>query len=101
MVDDRRKKRSEEASVREENAGEVADVVRDDDETYPGASDDEWLAQNGDKAVDVQKPHGDEDEGDAEIGGLSGNPLVKVEIDEETRRRTREREECATSVERQ
>ena len=74
--------------------------MREDDETYPGASDDEWLAQNGDKAVDVQKPHGDEDESDAEVvGETRGNPLVKVEIDEETQRLQRKREECATSME--
>jgi hypothetical protein len=58
------------------------------------------VAETGDKAVDLQKPHGDEDEGDAEIvGETRGNPLVKVEIDEETRRRMREREECAASME--
>ena len=92
----------DDASVEHHEAAEVDEegIVHEDcAETYPGASDDEWLARTGDKAVDVQKPHGDENEGDVEIvGEVQGNPLVKVEIDEETRRRTREREECAASV---
>ena len=47
----------------------------------------------------IVREDGDENESDAEIVGLSGNPLVKVEIDEETQRLQRKREECATSME--
>jgi hypothetical protein len=46
--------------VHHEAAVDEEGIVHEDAETDPGASDDEWLARAGDKAVDVQKPHGDE-----------------------------------------
>jgi hypothetical protein len=125
VANDGRNERSEEAAaVREDEehgAEAAADMEHADveqaDVCVPEAAGDEEgvVREDGDETYT-----GDEDEGDAEIVGESlrqradlsataeaccdksqaarGNPLVKGEIDEETRR-TRKREECAASME--